>query len=95
MGGLGSLSTVAGRFTSLEQVTKLESFINTNKATLTPATVETLTKAVATAKTNLEWDKMYVGEFTNYLKELKSSAPIKSISIFITFITLAVLYIFN
>ncbi|CAO1393773.1 unnamed protein product [Diamesa tonsa] len=93
MGGLGSLSTVAGRFTKQEQVTKLEAFINTNKATLTPATVESLTKAIATAKTNMEWDKTYLTQLTTHLKTLKNSAPIKSISIFITIITLTIYYL--
>lgn len=95
MGGLGSLSTVAGRFTNEEQVKKLEAFINTNKDALESATFDSLTKAVATAKTNMAWDKQYLSSFTDHLNKLKSSAPIKSISIFITFVTLTVLYLFN
>ena len=95
MGGLGSLSTVACRFTNQEQVTKLETFINANKDALGATNVESLTKAVANAKTNMEWDKQYLAPFTDHLKKLKNSAPMKSISIFITIITLAVLYIFN
>lgn len=98
MGGLGSLSTVAGRFTNEEQVKKLEAFMNTNKDALGTATFDSLTKAVATAKTNMAWDKQYLPSFTDHLKKLKNlnnSAPIKSISIFITFITLTVLYLFN
>lgn len=95
MGGLGSLSTVAGRFTDQEQVTKLEVFINNNRVALGNSTVDTLNKAIVTATTNMDWDKQYISSITNHLNKLKNSAPIKSISAFITIITLSVLYIFN
>lgn len=83
MGGLGFLSTVVGRFTTQRQIELFEEYIRNNEVDLTKE-VESLRKAVATARANLQWDEEYTPAIVAHLNKLKNSSGIKSISGVIT-----------
>lgn len=94
MGGLGTLSTVAGRFTTQNQFDKYEEFLKTKEENL-GATYTSLLSSSTSARKNLDWDKKYMTDFMKHIAELKSSAPAKTISILAFLVSLAVLFIFN
>lgn len=72
MGSVGSaLSSLSDRFTTEEQVKKLEDFGKTSG--LGENNVKTITNAVASARKNLEWDKKRLVEVRNYFKQLDDS----------------------
>lgn len=81
MGNVGSsLSSLADRFTTEEQVKKLETFGKT--AGLSESNVKTINTAVASARKNLEWDQKRLGEVRDYFKVMdKNSAPNMKFSI--------------
>lgn len=81
MGSVGSaLSALSDRFTTEEQAKKLEDFAKTTG--LGENNVKTITAAVASARTNLDWDKKRLGEVRDYFKVLdKNSATSVSFSI--------------
>lgn len=94
MGSLGTLSTVAGRFTQKKQFEDYEAWLDT-KTTELGAAHATLKASSTKSRENLVWDDKYMKEFMDHLTKLKSSAPAKVISIFISVISVAVLYILN
>lgn len=95
MGNLNTLETVAGRFTTNDQFSKYQTWLEAQKTNLGDS-YDSLSKSMATAKaTNLAWDDKYMKEFMEHLSTLKSSAPVKVISILISAISLVVLYLFN
>lgn len=95
MGSLSTLSSVAGRFTSAEQFTAYETFLKAQEAGLGAEAYGALNTAMINAKKNLDWDNKYMKAFNEHLEKLKNSAPVKVISIMISMISIAVLYIFN
>lgn len=94
MNGLGTLSSLVERFTTEEQFMKYEAFLNSKRTDL-GASYESLFASMTTAKNNLDWDKKYMTEFMEHLIKLKNSAPEKTISIFASVITFAVLFLLN
>lgn len=94
MGGLGTLSTIAERLTTKQEVDNFEAFLNEKKTDLGDSH-DSLLKSLAKARTNLEWDNKYFKEFTDHLTKLKNSAPMKSISLIMAALLFAVLCIFN
>lgn len=95
MNGLGTLDSVAERFTTVEEFDKYEAFLNAQKTNLGDL-YDTRLKNMNTAKTNnLAWDQQYMKEFMDHLTKLKNSAPMKTISVFVSIISLAVLFLFN
>lgn len=93
--GLGTLSTVAGRFTTKEQFDKYQIFLDGQKTDLGATAYDKLSKDLTSARENLVWDEKYMKEFMEHLTKLKSSAPVKVISILVSAISLAVLFLFN
>lgn len=89
------LSTVAGRFTTQKQFNDYEAFLEKEKTALGDLHASLVTAKEA-ANSNLEWDKKYLKEFIDHLKEIKkNSASVKVISILVSIISLAVLFVFN
>uniref|UniRef100_A0A336KRZ8 Aminopeptidase N n=2 Tax=Culicoides sonorensis TaxID=179676 RepID=A0A336KRZ8_CULSO len=67
MGSVGSaLSSLADRFTTEEQVKKLEEFAKTPE--LGENNVKTITAAVASSRKNIEWDKSRIEELRTYFQ---------------------------
>lgn len=88
------MTTVAGRFTTKEQFDKYAAFLAANVTDLGTAHAS-LSASLTSARKNLEWDDQYMKEFMEYLTKLKNSAPIKAISILLSFVSVVTLYIFN
>lgn len=94
MGSLSTLSTVAGRFTRKEQFDAYETWL-TGKQTELGAAHTSLKSSLDSSRKNLEWDAIYMKEFMDHITKLKNSAPAKVISVFVSIISVAVLYILN
>lgn len=85
------LTTVAERFTTIDQFTKYQKFLDDKKTDLGDA-YDSLGASLTTAKTNLDWDNKYGKEFFDHLIKLKNSASIKSISTIVSVISAAILW---
>lgn len=94
IGGLGTLSTVAGRFTSEAQFKAYEDFLKAQEQTLGPASYASLKASSDKARRNLEFDAKYMKDFIKHLETI-SSAQAKAISVIVSIISIAILYIFN
>jgi hypothetical protein len=68
-----TLSSVADRFVSKEEIQKLQSFIETNKDDLSANEKAGLENVVKAAESTLEWDKNF-DDFKEYIRVL-SAAP--------------------
>lgn len=80
MGSVGSaLNALSDRFTTEEQVKKLEDFAKT--AGLGETNVKTITAAAASARKNIDWDQKRLGEVRDYFKVLDNSASSVSFSV--------------
>lgn len=100
IGSLSTLSTIAGRFTTKAQFDTYQTYLNAEKTNL-GATFDSLNNALTDARANLDWDETYMKQFMAHLTKLKndetepSSAPIKTISVLVSALLVAVLYILN
>lgn len=95
MKSLATLSTLSGRFTTAKQFEDYNAFLTAKKTEL-GTTYDTLFKSMTASKTaTLDWDAKYLKEFIEHLNEIKSSAPVKAISIVISILSLVFLFIFN
>jgi hypothetical protein len=92
-GDLGTLSTVVGRFTTQEQLSKFENFLAAEESNLSQLHAS-LSKSIDTAKANIEWDDKYMKKFIEHL-HVMSSAASKAISILLTSIALLCAYLLN
>jgi hypothetical protein len=93
LGNWNVLTTIAGRFTTPEQVKMFTDFIQQNKIYLVSA-LDSLNSAADAANANLEWDDKYMSEFIKHLHKL-NSATAKAISVVLGMFSLLFLYLFN
>lgn len=95
MGGLGTLTTVAGRFTTQAQFDRYAAFLSERQAEL-GSTATSLNNSLNTLReTNSAWDARYMKGFIDHLDKLKSSAPVTAISVAFAVILLVVLHLLN
>jgi hypothetical protein len=96
--GLGILTSIAGRFTSIEEFDTYEKFLNDNKAVLGDSIQGSLLSSMNRLKTtNLDWDEKRMKEFMKYLDDNYevSGASMSVFPMMFAAITVTVLYIFN
>ncbi|KAG5684937.1 hypothetical protein PVAND_014145 [Polypedilum vanderplanki] len=93
LGDLATLTTVVGRFTSKAQVEKFKAFLEKEKDNLGDLH-SSLSNALTTVNSNLEWDEKYMTAFIKHLNEI-NSASVKIFSVILSVVTLISLYLFN
>ncbi|XP_063707019.1 membrane alanyl aminopeptidase-like [Culicoides brevitarsis] len=92
MGSVGSaMSSLADRFTTEEQVKKMEDFAKTSG--LGDNNVRLITNAAASARTNFKWDQERLGEVREYFKVLdNNSATSISLSFSLILVTIVTFF---
>lgn len=92
------MTTVAGRFTSEAQFVAYEAFLKAQEVSL-GASYASMLDSSKKARRNLEFDAKYMKDFIQHLESIADlptdSAPVKAISVIISVISVAVLYILN
>lgn len=80
-----TLSSVADRFVTQEEIDELKKFIATNKDDLGTTQVDSLNDIVKTAETNLDWDEKNLKEFKDYIRAMNSASLLATQNIFMIF----------
>ncbi|CRK90924.1 CLUMA_CG004613, isoform A [Clunio marinus] len=88
--GLATLTTVAGRFTKVEQFDTYQTFLDGIQTEL-DSSFDSLQKSLNDLRANLDWDEKYMKDFL----EAISSAPMTVFSIIVSVLSFTVLQIFN
>jgi hypothetical protein len=76
-----AFSSIADRLTTQENLNKLKSFVENNKATLGDAAVQSIQKALTETEWQFGWAKQQGPKVRTYFTQKKNSASVTSFSV--------------
>lgn len=90
---MGTLTTIASRFTTEAQFKAYEDFLKRQEQNLGTSYTSMLASSEK-AKRNLVFDSKYMKDFIKHLETI-NSAEAKTISVILSMISIAILYVLN